>query len=163
PPEPGPRARAAARAEHPDRPRARAHRPALRRRPERTGDRGTHRADAGQRPADPLARAASAARQPRDGAGMRRALIAAAVALGAAAPAFAFADGGETVYSGTHAANGSIKLTVSADGARVVEYSIRPISGNTCTFVASGDEGVWDGVPIVDHRFSYQLAPTLYL
>ena len=87
---------------------------------------------------------------------MRRvALVAAALALAAAATAFAQVGG--ATYRGTHAARGSISFKLSGDGKRVVSYSIRPITADKCEFVAQGDEGVWEGADIHDGHFSYTL------
>jgi hypothetical protein len=88
----------------------------------------------------------------------RLVLVLALAAVAALAARTAIAQVGGKTYSGTHDAGrgGSATLNVSADGKRVVSYSFPAVDGNTCTFVANGDEGVWEGVDIGgDGRFSY--------
>ena len=71
--------------------------------------------------------------------------------------AFAAQVGGKT-YSGTHDAGrgGTVTLTLSDDGKRVVAYALPAVDGDTCTFKAEGDAGVWDGAEISDSgSFSY--------
>ncbi|HEY6888077.1 MAG TPA: hypothetical protein VI300_09865 [Solirubrobacter sp.] len=81
--------------------------------------------------------------------------LAAVAVLGART---ALAQVGGKTYTGTHDAGrgGRAELQVSADGKRVISYSFPSVDGDTCSFVANGDEGVWDGAAIDDEgRFSY--------
>ncbi|MDA0163878.1 hypothetical protein OM076_26645 [Solirubrobacter ginsenosidimutans] len=81
--------------------------------------------------------------------------LAAVAVFGARA---ALAQVGGKTYTGTHDAGrgGKAEFQVSADGKRVVAYSFPAVDGDTCSFVAKGDEGVWDGAAIgADGRFIY--------
>ena len=85
----------------------------------------------------------------------RLALALTLLAIGAVA---AHAQAGGKTYSGTHDAGrgGTVVLKLSDDGKRVVSYLLPAVDGDTCTFKAEGDEGVWDGAAIDDGgAFSY--------
>jgi hypothetical protein len=88
-------------------------------------------------------------------------VLAAGVAGTAAGPASASAIPGAT-YTGVPASGGAITLTVAADGTRVSSYRI-DVQGDTCTFVAEGDDGVWEGAAIVQDAFEYHLYESIAL
>lgn len=64
-------------------------------------------------------------------------------------------------FTGTHAGGGTVRFTVAADGTRLTSYSIRDVPGDTCTFVAGGVAGEWEGTPIVNNAFDYRLHDAL--
>jgi hypothetical protein len=89
-------------------------------------------------------------------------LVLAATGTGAGAgPAAAAAIPGAT-YTGVPASGGTLTLTVAADGTRVSSYRI-DVQGDTCTFVAEGDDGVWEGAAIVSDVFEYRLYDSIVL
>jgi hypothetical protein len=70
----------------------------------------------------------------------------------------AFAQVGGKTYSGTHDAGrgGAATFKLSDDGERVVAYAFPAVDGDTCTFKAQGDEGVWEGATLAgDGSFRY--------
>jgi hypothetical protein len=79
----------------------------------------------------------------------------------AAVPAAADPIAGAT-YRGVAADGATVELTVSSDGALVDSYVITGVNGQvsgggTCMFVAEGQSGVWEGAPIANNAFAYQL------
>jgi hypothetical protein len=60
-------------------------------------------------------------------------------------------------YNGVAADGATVAFTVSPDGALVTSYRLSGVPGNTCMFNAGGDNGVWQGAPIVGGAFQYAL------
>lgn len=46
-------------------------------------------------------------------------------------------------------------FTVSSDGTIVTSYRITNVHADNCQFTAEGDQGVWEGAPIVNNAFQY--------
>ena len=88
---------------------------------------------------------------------MRPLIIAVVVAIMLAVtitPARVTGQPGETEYTGTHSAGGTIRFTVSATGARLTSLTLNDVSGGGCTW-GSLDLGTWGGViEIHDNAFS---------
>ena len=79
----------------------------------------------------------------------------------AAAPAVADPVPGAT-YNGMAADGANVTFTVSPDGTLVDSYRITNVIANGCQFTAEGDKGVWEGAPIVNNAFSYQLGDAIF-
>src|SRR5262249_43894925 len=60
-------------------------------------------------------------------------------------------------FTGTRSDGGTIKFTLSADATRVVSWIAPDVKGDTCQFLAEGDNGVWPGADIDDEAFGYHL------
>lgn len=87
---------------------------------------------------------------------MRSALLAALLAgLFVAPPALGAAIAGAT-YHGTGADGANVTFTVSSDGTIVDSYLITGIKTSTCSFLGSGEQGVWQGAPIATDAFDYE-------
>ena len=99
----------------------------------------------------------------------RRLTLIVAVALTCAlcAGTAAAAAGGDAIpgatYIGTAADGARVTVTISSDGTLVTAYRITGASGGSCQFYGEGDSGVWQGAPIVNNTFEYQLGPALFL
>jgi hypothetical protein len=83
------------------------------------------------------------------------------VAAVSAVPAGADPIGGAT-YRGVAADGAMVQFTVSSDGTLVNSYAISGVNGQvpgggTCQFVAEGQNGTWEGAPIANKAFGYQL------
>jgi hypothetical protein len=81
-----------------------------------------------------------------------------------AGPAVAAAIPGAT-YTG-QADGGSISFTVSSDGTSVVSYVVNGAQGHTpdgggCRFLADEQPPAFNGVPITNNAFSYQVTNTI--
>jgi hypothetical protein len=75
--------------------------------------------------------------------------------VGAVSPAAADPIPGAT-YSGVAADGARLTLKVSSDGTIVTSYRITNVKTNSCQFTAEGDEGAWEGAPIVNNAFEYR-------
>jgi hypothetical protein len=69
-------------------------------------------------------------------------------------------------YNGVAADGARIRLTVSSDGTLVDSYDITGVfgqepGGGTCQFTAAGASAVWEGAPIVNTAFEYQLGDAI--
>ena len=82
-------------------------------------------------------------------------LIGVGLVLGAGAPQ-AHTQVPGAAYSGTPATGGTIRFKLADDGTRVNSYTARDVTGDTCTFLATGDEGVWPGAAITARAFEYR-------
>ena len=96
----------------------------------------------------------------------RRHALLGAVAVGAvlalvAVPAAADPVPGAT-YNGAAADGAAVRFTISPDGTLVDSYKITRAHGQNCEFVAEGDKGVWEGAPIVNNSFRYQLGDAIF-
>jgi hypothetical protein len=84
-------------------------------------------------------------------------------AIAIAVPASANPVAGAT-YVGTAADGASITLTVSPDGTLVTAYRIINVKTSTgCQFTGEGDLAVWEGAPVSNDTFGYQLGEAIVL
>ena len=75
----------------------------------------------------------------------------------AAVPAAADPVPGAT-YNGVAADGANVTFTVSPDGTLVDSYRFTNVTANGCQFTAEGDKGVWEGAPIANNAFDYELS-----
>ncbi len=98
---------------------------------------------------------------------LRRLTLIVAVALTSVicAGTAAAAAGGDAIpgarYAGTATDGAQVTLTISSDGTLVTSYRITDASGGSCQFYGEGDSSVWQGAPIANNAFEYQLGTAL--
>lgn len=93
-------------------------------------------------------------------------LVVALVSTIGAAAAAAAAGGGAIPaarYAGTAADGAQVTFTISSDGTLVTSYRIIGVDAGSCQFYGEGDSGVWQGAPIVNNAFEYELGKALVL
>ena len=91
---------------------------------------------------------------------MAVALVCAICAGTAAAAAGGYAIPGAT-YAGKAADGALVTITISSDGTLVTSYRITDASAGSCQFYGEGDSGAWQGSPIVNNAFVYNLGDAL--
>ncbi len=89
-----------------------------------------------------------------------RALVLAVALAGAASSAIADPIPGAS-YRGVASDYAIVTFTVAADGSSLTSYSITNVHGNTCSFSGDGVAGSWDGAPIVNGAFDYQIGASM--
>jgi hypothetical protein len=106
--------------------------------------------------------------------GCRIALIAGALLLGvegvagvaSARTAVAKPKAHELRYAGRATDGATVTFLVAPDAKRIDSYTFKQVIGRSrnhqsCVFVGNGTIGVWKGVPITAHKFSYTLGTAL--
>jgi hypothetical protein len=61
-------------------------------------------------------------------------------------------------YAGVASDRAGVDFTLSPDGTLVTAYQITGALGSTCALNANGNDGVWEGAPIVSGAFVYRIA-----
>jgi hypothetical protein len=93
------------------------------------------------------------------GFGLRSGLIAglALIVCALAAPLASADPVAGATYNGTAADGASVEFTVSPDGTLVDSYKITNVKADTCEFTGEGELGEWEGGPVVNNTFHYNL------
>ena len=93
-------------------------------------------------------------------AACRIAILAVVTTLTAVGSALGDPVAGAT-YTATAADGATVSFTVSSDGTLLTSYRITDARGQGCQFYANGQEGEWEGAPIQNDRFAYQLGSAI--